>query len=241
MKTPIWLLSGFLGGENHWGEFPDALAHFSGIIPEIIPWQRYCEGANSLDEAANFLAQFAYSTGVRPILVGYSMGGRLALQTALSAPGAFSAAVALSAHPGFQLQSEKEARITEDRDWKNLMLEDFSAFWKKWNAREALRDTSTPPKPQLSEEEKRIWAHHLIKLSTGSQDFFPTLMQQGLKIPVLSVTGQNDKKFSDFQNLYAPFVKTHILNAAGHRLPLEKPKELAAVVADFLKDSRDQL
>ncbi len=241
MKTPIWLLSGFLGYENHWGEFPEKLAHSSGIIPEIVPWHRLCEGAKSLEEAANFLAQFAYCEGVRPVLIGYSMGGRLALQTALSAPGAFSTVVALSAHPGFNLQSEKELRISEDHDWKNLMLENFSAFWTKWNSREALSGTPSPEQPQLSDEEKNLWALHLANLGTGRQNFLPSQLESGLKIPVLSVTGQNDKKFSDFQNLYAPFMKTHILSAAGHRLPLERPQELAVVVANFLKDSRDQL
>lgn len=241
MKTPIWLLSGFLGAENHWGEFPEKLAHFSGSMPEIIPWHRHCEGAKSIEEAASFLAQFAYSSGERPILVGYSMGGRVALQAAISSPGAFSAVVALSAHPGFQEQSDKEARMKEDQQWKELLLSDLRAFWSKWNAREALHDTPKPQLPNFNPAELKTWADHLTHLGTGAQTFFPQQMTEGLKLPVLSITGEQDKKFCELQKCLAPFLRTHILPKAGHRLPLESASELAQVVAEFLKHSRDPL
>jgi 2-succinyl-6-hydroxy-2,4-cyclohexadiene-1-carboxylate synthase len=237
LKNPIWLLSGFLGDENHWGDFPLALAHNSGVMPEVFNWFKETQGAQSLSEAARFLAQRAYAEGTRPVLVGYSMGGRLALQSAIEAPGAYSAIVALSAHPGFQKIEEREARQREDAGWAKLLRENVELFWKNWNQRGSLQDTTIPSTPQFD----LSWAHLLESMGTGQQDFLAPQLAQSSLPPVLVVVGERDEKFVATLPSYPPNIQTHVLRNSGHRLPLEAPQELAQLLAPFIRQSQDIL
>lgn len=237
MKNPIWLLSGFLGDDNHWGEFPLALAQQSGVMPEVFNWFKETEGAKSLEEAARFLAQRAYAEGTRPVIVGYSMGGRLALQSAITAPGAYSAVVALSAHPGFQQQADREARTREDVVWAKLLRENVDLFWEKWNQRGSLKDAPIPERPAFDSR----WATLLESMGTGRQDYLAPLLSDPAQPPVLIVAGAQDEKFAALLKEFPNTVKTHSLNNAGHRLPLEAPEELAKVLAPFIRQSQDIL
>jgi len=237
VKNPIWLLSGFLGDNNHWGEFPIVLAQQSGVMPEVFNWFKETEGAQSLEEAARFLAQRAYAEGTRPVIVGYSMGGRLALQSAIVAPGAFSAVVALSAHPGFSRPSDREARRREDAVWAKLLRENVELFWEKWNQRGALKDSPTPERPQFDPR----WATLLETMGTGQQEYLaPVLNSPGIP-PVLALAGAQDEKFVALLKEMPATVKTQTLNNVGHRLPLEAPLELAQILAPFIRQSQEIL
>ncbi len=237
MKNPIWLLSGFLGDDNHWGEFPLALAHQSGVMPEVFNWYKETEGARTLEEAARFLAQRAYAEGTRPVIVGYSMGGRLALQSVINAPGAYSAVVALSAHPGFQQQTEREARIREDAVWAKLLRENVELFWERWNQRGSLKDAPIPERPVFDSR----WATLLETMGTGQQVYLAPLLGDSVLPPVLVVAGAQDEKFVALLKEFPSTVKTHALNNSGHRLPLEAPEDLAKVLAPFIRQSQEIL
>lgn len=237
MKNPIWLLSGFLGDDNHWGEFPLALAQNSGVVPEVFNWFKETQGAQSLEEAARFLAQRAYAEGTRPVLIGYSMGGRLALQSAIEAPGAYSAIIALSAHPGFPRLDQREARKREDAVWAKLLRENVELFWEKWNQRGSLQQTTIPAAPQFDIR----WANLLETMGTGQQDFLAPLLSQSSLPPVLVVAGERDEKFVATLPCYPANVQTHVLKNSGHRLPLETPQELAQLLAPFIRHSQDIL
>lgn len=237
MKNPIWLLSGFLGDDNHWGEFPHVLAQHCGVMPEVFNWFKETEGAQSLAEAARFLAQRAYAEGTRPVLVGYSMGGRLALQSAVDAPGAYSAIVALSAHPGFSAQADRDSRRREDAVWAKLLRENVELFWEKWNQRGALKDTPAPVRPQFDLR----WATLLETMGTGQQDYLAPLLDRPSTPPVLAVAGALDEKFVALLKEMPATVKTHILNNVGHRLPLEAPQKLAQTLAPFIRQSQEIL
>lgn len=237
VKNPIWLLSGFLGDDNHWGEFPLALAQQSGVMPEVFNWFKETEGAKSLEEAARFLAQRAYAEGTRPVIIGYSMGGRLALQSAIVAPGAYSAIIALSAHPGFQQKTEREARTREDAVWAKLLRENVELFWEKWNQRGALKDTPSPERPQFDSR----WAALLETMGTGQQDYLAPLLSDPALPPLLVVAGQQDEKFVGFLKEFPTTVQTHSISNAGHRLPLEAPEELSKVLAPFIRQSQEIL
>jgi len=239
VKNPIWLLSGFLGGENHWGDFSETLAQHIGVRPEIFNWFNVVEGAKSLAEAGRFLAQRAYAEGTRPVLIGYSMGGRLALQAAIEAPSAFSGIVALSAHTGFAEDGKREARKIEDTAWAKLLREDPAMFWQKWNQRGSLHNTTNPTPPDFSQKES--WAHALVNMGTGAQDYFPPLLLNKILPPLMAIAGARDEKFVHNLKEYPKTVQTHVIEDAGHRLPLEAPTELARLLAPFIRQTQDIL
>lgn len=239
MKNPIWILAGFLGDERQLGDFPSDLAQFTGVVPEVIDWKKITTGATSLAEGARFLAQFALSCGTRPVLVGYSMGGRLSLASILAAPGAFSGAVAISAHPGLSSEEEKAQRLKDDLVWSELLTENQAVFWKHWLAQPVFAGTSEAH-VNLSQEEAQQWAKVLRAFSTGGQDYMPALLDDSRLPPLLSVVGSTDEKYVLLQKLFPEAVQKIIIDG-GHRLPLDASVALAQAIAPFIRKTQDIL
>lgn len=239
MKNPIWILAGFLGDETQLGAFPSDLAQYTGVIPEVIDWKKITEGARDLNEGARFLAQFALSCGTRPVLVGYSMGGRLSLASILAAPGAFSGAVALSAHPGLSDETEKAQRLKDDLVWSELLTENQALFWKRWLALPVFAGSSEA-QVNLSNVEAHQWANVLRAFSTGAQEYLPALLEDPRLPPVLSVVGSRDEKYLALQKLFPKTVEKMIIDG-GHRLPLDASLALAQAIAPFIRKTQDIL
>ncbi|MFP4599962.1 MAG: alpha/beta fold hydrolase [Persicimonas sp.] len=68
----------------------------------------------------------------RPALVGYSMGGRLALQTALDHPGAVGELVLVSTSPGITDEAARAERRRADRERAARIRADYDAFLDAW-------------------------------------------------------------------------------------------------------------
>ncbi|MBY0518446.1 MAG: alpha/beta fold hydrolase [Bacteriovoracaceae bacterium] len=238
MRNPIWLLPGFLGDENHWGTCPDFIAHYSGIQPEILNWQKEVTGAENLSMAARYLAQRAMSEGVNPVLIGYSMGGRLALQALIEAPGTFSFVIAISAHPGFKETSEKEKRKKEDLIWAKLLLEDFDLFWEKWNDRGALKGSLVPSIPIVTMETRKQWSQMLETMGTGTQDFIPELLNEKINQHLLLIFGENDERYVEFSKLFPSWIEKKYIPQSAHRIPIDSPEELAQIMAPHILQSQ---
>jgi len=239
MKNPIWILPGFLGNELQLADFPEALSQHTGVACEVINWSNYVEGARSIHEAGQFLAQFAMAHGTRPVLVGYSMGGRLALSSAIEAPGTFSAVIAISAHPGLKLQEEKQERLQQDQRWAELLINDQARFWYKWNQQSVLQN-STPISLNLNENEKQKWAKLLVNLSTGTQNDLSEVLGDKRLPPIMHIAGFSDTKYLELQKLLPANIEKKQIKGT-HRLPLDNPIELAQVIAPFIRSSQEML
>lgn len=72
-------------------------------------------------------------------LLGYSMGGRLALHALLEKNHPWSAAVIVSAHPGLREPAERRARRSADAVWaRKAMLGAWTDFLKEWDSQPVL-------------------------------------------------------------------------------------------------------
>jgi 2-succinyl-6-hydroxy-2,4-cyclohexadiene-1-carboxylate synthase len=239
MKNPIWILPGFLGNELQLADFPEALSQHTGVACEVINWSNYVEGARSIHEAGQFLAQFAMAHGTRPVLVGYSMGGRLALTSVTEAPGAYSGIVAISAHPGLKFEEEKNQRLKQDQRWAKLLVEDQERFWIEWNQQSVLQD-STPTSLSLNQNDRQKWAKLLLTLSTATQKNLSESLSDKRLPPIMHIAGLADAKYLELQkNLPSNIEKKQI--KGSHRLPLDNPIELAQVIAPFIRSSQETL
>lgn len=170
------------------------------------------------------------SRGQKRVLVGYSMGGRLALHALLEG-GPWDAAVIVSANPGIRDVAEASARRCSDALWATQALTlGWDEFLKKWSAQPilsgAIRDEREDKK--LIQRRREI-ARSFVDWSVGNQaPVWERLCE--INIPLLWIAGENDAKFRAFAEEAAAASENFqlaIAPEAGHRVPWERGDWLA--------------
>ena len=200
-------------------------------------WQEV-KGSCGLEESAADLCA-AVSAHEKQMLLGYSLGGRLALHALLHSVELWSAAVIVSAHPGLSDEAERAARLEKDRAWAERALhDDWDEFLAAWNAQPVF---TQPPTGEVMRSQRRLQssreevARGFEVWSLGRQrDLVSDL--QTCPVPVLWVSGENDAKFSEIASRVADVMPQgeHLALAnCGHRVLAEAPDRLAAAIRDF--------
>jgi 2-succinyl-6-hydroxy-2,4-cyclohexadiene-1-carboxylate synthase len=175
------------------------------------------------------------------VLVGYSMGGRIALYAAFS--GFFRALVLESASPGLREPVEREQRRQSDNALAGRIeregIEAFINYWEKlplFASQEKLPpETQAALRAQRLENRVRGLANSLRGVGTGTQ---PALHDQlpKLNLPVLLLAGELDQKFSQIARqmaLQLPQARVQIVPDAGHTIHLEQPEIFADLLVQF--------
>ena len=126
----IFALHGFLGSPSDWQllekAFPKAKLHAVDLFDK-----RYSQSL--IDWAKSFNESAKQSNGKR-ILIGYSLGGRLALHALLDNPSLWSAAILISANPGLKSEQERSDRLASDSRWASrFLIESWDVLLDDWN------------------------------------------------------------------------------------------------------------
>jgi len=170
-------------------------------------------------------------------LVGYSMGGRLALHVALALAGRVRRLVLIGASPGIADPAARaERRAADDRLAGAVEQMTIEAFAQRWAGTAVLADQ--PPAVQESVHADRMrntpagLAEALRGLGTGA---LPSLWARlgHLAVPVELVVGERDGKFQAIASEMAaglPQARVHVVGGAGHAVHLEAPGVVAEVV-----------
>jgi 2-succinyl-6-hydroxy-2,4-cyclohexadiene-1-carboxylate synthase len=175
----------------------------------------------------------------RFVLCGYSFGGRVAQHAALAAPERVSRLVLVSTSGGLDDPGEREARRAED-DALAASIEGLSGeqFADRWQAQPVFAGTPDPAarewRADLLRNEPRGLAEALRALGPGVME--PVWDRIGeLAMPVTLVVGERDAKFRAYADRYLaalPDARLVVIGGAGHGLPREAPRELAAAIQD---------
>jgi len=171
-------------------------------------------------------------------LLGYSLGGRLAMHALVTCPHAWSAAVLVSAHPGGGSEEERAAVRRRDAAWADRSRGDrWEELLADWDAQAVFGGRSNrAPRPADGLDRERC-ARTFEVFSRGMQaDLRPQLAAMPLP-PVLYVTGADDARYGALGEELAVLVPeiTHVVvPGAGHRVPWDRPDEFAATVRHFL-------
>lgn len=240
-----WCLHGAFGMASDWRGLAGSIAK-SGISSRAVDLWRFLENGLPLTEfgkALNGDAGGDVFRGTGRSLLGYSMGGRLALHALLEKDHPWQAAVIISAHPGLENENDRVARITSDATWATRALtESWPALLAAWNAQPVFSGTP-PPDPQAANrlaQHRREIARSFVDWSVGAQALLWERLPE-ISVPVLWIAGENDMKFRALAERAAALMPTAslaIAPGAGHRVPWEAPVWFADQVAQFLKLGR---
>ena len=170
------------------------------------------------------------------LYVGYSMGGRLALQLALDHPQLVRALVLVSASAGVADPVARAARAEEDeRRAEDIRTRGVRAFLADWLA-QPLFSTLAPADRMVDArvgamDPERL-ARQMTRLGQGAMAPLWDRLAE-LRMPVTIVVGRADTRYRELGHVMADRIaRAELVEVAGgHAVPLEQPAELAAVLA----------
>ena len=188
------------------------------------------------------LAEVARAAEAGTSLVGYSMGGRLALHAALREPGRYAALVLLGAHAGIESgRHERRAADEELAAWmEDRPIEEVVA---RWEGNPVFATQSEGLRELQREDRLRHDPRNLARLlrSGGQGAVEPVWDRLGaLELPVLALAGALDTAYAEAAQRLAAAVpdgRAVTIPGAGHAAHLEAPRETAAAIAAFLDDA----
>lgn len=240
MTRRVVFAHGFTQTGRSWGRVVDALgSSFSdlhAIAPDLPGHGDSAELHCDLWQCADALV----SVGDRASYVGYSMGGRVALHTALLHPDKVERLVLIGATAGIDDEAERTARRTSDNELADhIIRRSVPAFIDEWLAKPlfaGLSDEAAMRDDRLRNTASGL-ASSLRRAGTGTQE--PLWGRLGeIRCPTLVLVGERDAKFTELGERLVdelPEARLVLVPGSGHSVHLEQPDATAAVIADFLR------
>ncbi|PIE94383.1 2-succinyl-6-hydroxy-2,4-cyclohexadiene-1-carboxylate synthase [Bacillus fungorum] len=248
---PLLLLHGFTGSMETWRSFvPSWSEQFQVILVDIVGHGKTesPEDVTHYDirnAAVQMKELLEYLHIEKAHILGYSMGGRLAITMACLYPEYVRSLLLENCTAGLEREEDrKERREKDERIAHKIEREGIRSFVLMWeniplfetqkslaqNVQEAVR------KERLANNPKGL-ANSLRGMGTGAQPSWWDELHN-LKMPVLLMNGEYDKKFFRIlKNIekcisHAKFVK---IDGAGHAIHVEQPEKFDTIVKGFLK------
>lgn len=260
---PLLLLHGFSGSSESWAPHRAALgAYFRTISVDLL--------GHGSSEVPSDPARFGIEHTVADLqalcevllsplpeggrerfgLLGYSMGGRVALHLALAWPEQVGALVLESTSPGIADPEERAKRRRGDEELAEFTeRKGVAAFTRRWEALPLFASQRALPLPlrhQLREQRLRNTprglAHSLRGLGAGVPP--PVHDRLGeLTMPVLLIAGALDERYrahAEAMQAVMPRAELAIVPDAGHTVHFEQPRAFDAAVLRFFGHMKEQ-
>jgi len=244
-KPAILCLHGFMGCARDWESFSDAFqrtnSEFQVIAPDLPPEKDISTSLISLLDSEGL---------VSAVLVGYSLGGRLGLHSAIQNGTRFPIFVGISTTAGIEVAAERARRAERDQALAARLSaikapEEFRLFLEEWWELPVFSspNRSSPSKSEFIQSRLQCDPDRLAQdLERWSPGSLPSLWSKlsAHKKPVLYIAGEADFSYTALAKKMAassPNAKVEIIESAGHQLLIEKPLETALCISKFLSQT----
>lgn len=188
--------------------------------------------------AADLLA----ATCGRASYVGYSMGGRLCLQTALIYPNVVRRLALIGASPGIADEAERMRRIATDAELASRIVNvGIDTFLDEWIA-QPLFGSLPDADDDLAERRTNTvqgLAASLRLAGTGALVSVGNRLAE-LAMPVLVMAGERDTKFTAIGRQVATSVQRGMFEsvaAADHAAHLQRPEPVVALLGRWMRST----
>jgi len=251
-RTTVLLLHGFTGSTATMAGIGGPLAESRRVVSVDLPGHGRSGPADEphqygFDHTVDAVADVLSRLDAHPAhVVGYSMGGRIALGLAVRHPGAVASLVLVGASPGLADPIERSARRRSDDELAEDLLErGLEWFVDHWMAsplfasQERLgRDALADARNQRLANDPEGLAGSLRGAGTGAQSSHWHDLSD-VQAPTLLLVGAEDPRFRAIalrMGAGLPRSTMEVVPDAGHAAHLENPGHVVASVREFLDD-----
>lgn len=227
MNQKMVALHGFLGCPTDWDIVQNVWMSHEQSISIVAPnlnSDPLLKPQTSMKDWAKTFCKWVKDQGLTDsILLGYSMGGRLALHALIEEPQIWKAAMIVSANPGLEHEHDRISRLQHDQEWANRFLtQEWKSLMKQWNEQAVLRNSNSRSRNE-NDFDRTVLASMLDQWSLGRQEFLlPNLINIGL--PIKWFVGKTDLMSGKIKALIKKSeAKIDLVEiGCGHRIPWDQ-------------------
>ncbi|MCB0370421.1 MAG: alpha/beta fold hydrolase [Bdellovibrionales bacterium] len=247
MNIDFIFLHGFLGLPSDWNkiiehiksDFQESKYELNFLCPDYFNTP-YLSPKNDFVKMANGFNSYITNNSKSDIkvLIGYSLGGRLALHIFEQNPELFSQIFLISTNLGLDDEDAKLEREIHDKNWAdNFLHEPWHLIVERWNQQSIFDGSVLEPIREDSNYRRDMLSKALVNWSLSKQENKTALIEKYQK-KVVWIVGDRDKKYiENTKNLYkkAPEARYLILPQSGHRVLFDNPKELSSSILSQIR------
>jgi 2-succinyl-6-hydroxy-2,4-cyclohexadiene-1-carboxylate synthase len=235
-KLTLWCLHGNLQNPSAWDEFGSDLDD-SVNIHKVNLWNSRSESL--WDWAGTFCKKVAIeSNNDNNYLLGYSLGGRLALHALISEPSLWKGVVIVAADTGYSDKQKREKQLMADKVWSDRFLnESWKELIESWNNQSVFCGYKNKLETNEVDFDRKMISRFFNVFSKGKQEDLIQFIARLVNKPILYISGEEDKKYyaiGQSLELKCKNVKHIKIHNAGHRVPWENPEVFKSSIMKFL-------
>ncbi|MFQ5853824.1 MAG: 2-succinyl-6-hydroxy-2,4-cyclohexadiene-1-carboxylate synthase [Candidatus Binatia bacterium] len=245
----LLFLHGFMGSARDWKETIELLLPDYTCLTLDLPGHGRTgrcldPRAYTMEGSAQAVTEVMDERGIqRCTLIGYSMGGRLALSIAIHHPERCTELVMESASPGIQSAAERnERRALDEKRAQQLEHDDFETFLRSWYNQPLFQSLKREPDlfQQILDRRRENNPVELARSLRGTgPGVQPSLWHNlpRLETPLLVLAGGMDLKYKRIaQEMVAlcPKARLALVPDTGHNVHAENTDEYTRALRRFL-------
>jgi 2-succinyl-6-hydroxy-2,4-cyclohexadiene-1-carboxylate synthase len=178
-----------------------------------------------------------------PTVIGYSMGGRIAIDSVINHPKSFASVIIESSNPGIISKEDRTDRLQLDkeraREMGKLDLYEWLSNWYQMPLFASLNNNPSLRRKLISsriQNDLVLVRKIIVELSPGKQPHLWDKLST-INMPTLLLAGELDAKYqnilSNMQKRIRP-ATLKVISGTGHNIHLESPDEFTAAIKSFL-------
>ena len=235
----IWCLHGSLQTASVWKPIGNAIeSEFGSVQVEAVNLYE-----NEYESFGDWREQFyekveEQTKGEPSLLLGYSMGGRLAMNALVNNPAMWSGVIAVGADPGLISDDARSKQLQKDLEWaRRFRSEDIQELLVEWDELPVFCGRSNCASREISELDSEKISRFFDVFSKARQGNMLPMLRKLKTPPLLYISGCDDIKYTKIgQDLAAHCmpVRHQIIPNAGHRVPWESQDAFISEVSVFI-------
>ena len=235
----IWCLHGSLQTALVWKPIGNAIeSEFGSVQVEAVNLYE-----NEYESFGDWREQFyekveEQTKGEPSLLLGYSMGGRLAMNACVYRPSLWSGVIAVGADPGLISDDARSKQLQKDLEWaRRFRTEDIQELLVEWDELPVFCGRSNCASREISELDSEKISRFFDVFSKARQGNMLPMLRKLKTPPLLYISGCDDIKYTKIgQDLAAHCmqVRHQIIPNAGHRVPWESQDAFISEVSVFI-------